>query len=179
MESSLRLQKSMQLKWGKALDLNYNLDTVSVWARKLQLNKQGISAPDYLGHSQMYWEDQVPEDFWNYLNNVIPLLSMYKEKGPRYCTLWEYQQTSKLIPHIDDFIQLFETSLVIPLIGRFKTSIVEPNSENIIDSIEYGPGQAFFLKSQEYWHMGEPLDDYRLAILCFIKKDTDLESYMI
>ena len=98
MESSLRLQKSMQLKWGKALDLNYNLDTVSVWARKLQLNKQGISAPDYLGHSQMYWEDQVPEDFWNYLNNVIPLLSMYKEKGFNLETLtnrhWKNAKTN-------------------------------------------------------------------------------------
>ena len=172
------IQDKKLVKWAKALDLNYNLDDMRVWARKLQLSKSGTVPPDYLGHDQIYWEDQIPEDFWNYLNSIIPLMSMYKEKGPRYCTLWEYQQSSKLIPHIDDFIQLFETSLVIPLIGGFRTSRVEPESENVLDSIEYGPGQAFFLKSQEYWHMGEPLDDYRLAILCFIKKGTDLESYI-
>tara|TARA_B110000459_G_scaffold199914_1_gene247410 strand:+ start:166 stop:693 length:528 start_codon:yes stop_codon:yes gene_type:complete len=172
------IQDKKLVKWAKALDLNYNLDDMRVWARKLQLSKSGTVIPDYLGHDQIYWEDQIPEDFWNYLNSIIPLMSMYKEKGPRYCTLWEYQQSSKLIPHIDDFIQLFETSLVIPLIGGFRTSRVEPESENVLDSIEYGPGQAFFLKSQEYWHMGEPLDDYRLAILCFIEKGTDLESYI-
>jgi len=73
---------------------------------------------------------------------------------------------------------LFETSLVIPLIGKFTTSIVEPETENKIDSITYGPGEAFFLKSTEYWHMGEPEDDYRLGILCFIEKGTDLEKYL-
>ena len=101
----------MQLKWGKALPLDYDLDEVRVWARKLQLSKPGIAAPDYLGHAQMYWEDQVPEKFWKYINCVIPLMSNYKGQGPRYCTLWEYQQSSKLIPHIDDFIQLFDDEL--------------------------------------------------------------------
>ena len=178
MESGMRLQEDMQLRWGKALPLDYNLDQVRVWARKLQLSNPGTTTPDYLGHDQMYWENHVPEDFWNYLNSIIPLLSDYKDKGPRYCTLWEYQQTSKLIPHIDDFIQLFETSLVVPLIGKFTTSIVQPETENKIDSITYGPGEAFFLKSTEYWHMGEPVDDYRLAILCFIEKGTDLDKYI-
>ena len=73
---------------------------------------------------------------------------------------------------------MFETSLVIPLIGKFTTSIVEPETENKIDSITYGPGEAFFLKSKEYWHMGEPVDDYRLAILCFIEKGTNLDKYI-
>jgi hypothetical protein len=174
----MRLQEDMQLRWGKALPLDYNLDAVRVWARKLQLSKPGTVIPDYLGHDQMYWEDQVPENFWEYLISIIPLMSDYKGQGPRYCTLWEYQQSSKLIPHIDDFIQLFETSLVIPLIGKFTTSIVEPETENKIDSITYGPGEAFFLKSKEYWHMGEPVDDYRLAILCFIEKGTNLDKYI-
>ena len=70
----MRLQEDMQLRWGKALPLDYNLDAVRVWARKLQLSKPGTVIPDYLGHDQMYWEDQVPENFWEYL--IVSLLNL-------------------------------------------------------------------------------------------------------
>lgn len=159
--------------------LDYNLDSIRVWARQVQLEKSWRKAPDYLGPGQFYWEDQVPENFWRYLNELIPLMSMYKGQGPRYCTLQEYQKAGKLVPHCDDFIELFETSLIIPLIGRFKTStLVGENDHTPIETMEYGPGDAFYLKSREYWHKGEPLDGYRLNLMCFIEKGTDLNKYL-
>ena len=159
--------------------LDYDLDSVRVWARKAQLKNSGSTSPDYLGPGQYFWEEQMPENLWNYLNSLIPLLSMYKESGPRYCTIQEYQQSGKLTPHCDDFIQLFETSLIIPLIGRFKTStLVGENDHTPIETMEYGPGDAYWLKSREYWHKGEPVDDYRLNLMCFIEKGTDLDKYL-
>ena len=77
----------MQLKWGKAFQLDYDLDRVRVWARKLQLQKNGTVAPDYLGNDQMYWEDQIPEDEVEVVDDGVPLdflLKIIQELPDRY-----------------------------------------------------------------------------------------------
>ena len=164
--------------WHRVFDLDISLDESLVWARKLQLSRPGTQVPGYLGADQMYWEDNLPKKTFDYLDSLIPLMGTYKGQGETWCTLWEYPSPAILPPHIDSMIKLFSTNLILPLIGKFRTSIVEPNTENKLDSVEYGPGQAFFLKSKEFWHMGEPVDDYRLCVLLFIKKEVNLDSYI-
>tara|TARA_B100001094_G_C18184686_1_gene802986 strand:+ start:808 stop:1341 length:534 start_codon:yes stop_codon:yes gene_type:complete len=172
----------LELTWGKSVKLNYDLDSVLVWARKCQLATKGEVVPDSLGVNQMCWEESAPDDFFTYLNNVFPLLDQFSQrhirKGPRYCNIWEYQPGSELVPHIDDRMEIYSTNLIVPIIGRFTTNIIEPdNHNNVIDSITYGPGECFLLNASKHWHKGKPVDEYRLAVMFYIKKEFDLDSY--
>ena len=67
----------MQLKWYKLIDVDYDIDEVLVWARKLQLSEQGTnisnnsSANGYLGDSQQYWTGEFPQKQFDYFNGCI------------------------------------------------------------------------------------------------------------
>jgi len=164
----------MKKKWGSSYSLDFNLDKALVWARKLQLSKLGRTDWE-LGQDQEYWEGQFPDDLWEYLNTIVPLIGNFKDRGPNYCTIQEYPSSKILPPHIDN-TEIYEATFLVPLIGRVTTSIVEPNTANKIDSITYGPGEGFWLRAGEYWHMVEPIDEYRLVVMFHIKKGTDLDS---
>lgn len=161
------------MTWGKSVELNYDLDSVLVWARKLQLSKPA-EKNWALSDDQTYWEGECPDNLWSYLNTIVPLDGDFRGKGPNYCTLQEYPSCKILSPHIDH-TEKYEATFLLPLIGRATTSIVEPNTANKIDSITYGPREVFWLKNGEYWHMVEPVDEYRLVIMFFITKGTDLD----
>jgi len=161
-------------QWGTSYKLDFNLDQALIWARKLQLSKP--AEKDWLlSNDQIYWEGKCPNNLWSYLNTIVPLDGDFRDKGPNYCTLQEYPSCKILSPHIDP-TELYEATFLLPLIGKATTSIVEPDTANKIDSITYGPGEGFWLKNGEYWHMVEPIDEYRLVVMFFIIKGTDLDS---
>lgn len=172
----------MQLKWHKLYKVDYDLDKILIWARLLQLNSQGnkvkpySSANGYMGHDQEYWLGEFPEEEFNYFNKFIPLDGTFKGTKTS-CTLWEYQAHTFLNPHIHKDEKEIGGVLIVPLIGKFKTSVYNENRE-IVDSIEYAPGNIFFLKGKEYLHGGEAVDGYRLNVMLYIKKDTNLGLYI-
>ena len=164
----------MKRDWGNIVNLDFNLDQVLVWARKIQLSKDPNS--DWtLSTDQIYWDGNCPDDLWAYLHTIVPLMRNFKTKGPNYVTLQEYPSSRILEPHID-LADVYEATFIVPLIGRARTSIVEPNTSNKIDSITYGPGEAIWLRNNKYWHMVEPIDEYRLNLMFYIVKGTDLDS---
>jgi hypothetical protein len=171
----------MQLKWYKLINVNYNIDEVLVWARKLQLSQEGTiisdqsSANGYLGEHQQYWTGEFPQAQFDYFNSIIPLDGTFKGIKTS-CTLWEYQKKSKLLPHIHKEEKEIGGLLIVPLIGKFKTSLYENNE--IVDSVEYSPGNIFFVKGKEFMHGGETVDDYRLNTVLYIHKDVDMDLYI-
>lgn len=182
METSLRLQKNMQIKWYSLLEVKYNIDKILVWARKLQLSSPGIPMADKsskntvnLGRDQYYWEGEFPKEEFDYFNSIIPLDGKFRGIETS-SSLWEYQSHTKLLPHIHETEVLIGGVLVVPLIGKFKTILFDGDNE--IDSIEYSPGNIFFLKGKEYLHGGEAVDGYRLAALLYIHKDVNLDVYL-
>ena len=168
----------MQLKWHKLYKVDYDLDKILIWARLLQLNSQGnkvkpySSANGYMGHDQEYWLGEFPEEEFNYFNKFIPLDGTFK--GTKIHTLGISTHTF-LNPIHKDEKEI--GGVLIALIGKFKTSVYNENRE-IVDSIEYAPGNIFFLKGKEYLHGGEAVDGYRLNVMLYIKKDTNLGLYI-
>ena len=168
----------MQLKWYKLIAVDYDIDEVLVWARKLQLSKPGTniinssSANGYLGDNQQYWTGEFPQKQFDYFNSIIPLDGTFKGIKTN-CNLWEYQSDSKLLPHIHTQEKEIGGLLIVPLIGKFKTSLFE--NDKIIDSIEYSPGNIFFVKGKKFLHGGETVDGYRLNVSLHIQKDVDLD----
>ncbi len=171
----------MQLKWYKLINVDYDIDEVLVWARKLQLSQSGISidsnssANGYLGEHQQYWTGEFPQTQFDYFNSIIPLDGTFKGIKTS-CTLWEYQKQSNLLPHIHKEENEIGGLLIVPLIGKFKTSLFE--NDKIIDSVEYSPGNIFFLKGKEFLHGGETIDDYRLNAVLYIHKNVDMDLYI-
>tara|TARA_B100001778_G_scaffold308166_1_gene288730 strand:- start:2539 stop:3057 length:519 start_codon:yes stop_codon:yes gene_type:complete len=171
----------MELKWYKLIDAKFNLDKVLIWARKLQLSSSGhamstdSSLNGDLGSDQRYWTGEFPQKEFDYINSLIPLDGKFKGIKTS-CSLWEYQTHTHLKPHIHENETDIEGLLIVPLIGRFKTSIFKDDVE--IDSVEYSPKTIFFLKGKEFVHGGEAIDGYRLCVNLYIKQGTDLDSYI-
>jgi len=169
------------MKWCKLIDVEYDIDKVLVWARKLQLGSKGnaitgeSSLNGYMGNDQYYWTGEFPQQEFNYFNSIIPLDGKFKGINTS-CTLWEYQSQTQLMPHIHEKEFDIGGLLIVPLIGKFRTNILQEDKE--IDSIEYSPGKLFFLKGKEFVHGGEAIDGYRLNAVLYIKKDIDLDSYI-
>jgi hypothetical protein len=169
--------------WHRIFDVDYNIDKVLVWARKLQLSKPGIPMQNKtslntvdLGEDQYYWEGEFPKQEFDIFNDIICLDGKFRGIETS-CSLWEYQSHTKLLPHIHDTEELIGGVLIVPLIGNFKTSIYQGDKE--IDSVEYSPGKLFFVKGKEFLHGGEAIDGYRLAALLYIKKGVNLDDYII
>lgn len=169
--------------WYRIFDVDYNIDRLLVWARKLQLSKPGTPMQNKtslntvdLGEDQYYWEGEFPKNEFNIFNSIIPLDGTFRGIETS-ASLWEYQSRTRLLPHIHNTEELIGGVLIVPLIGKFKTSIYEDNKE--VDSVEYSPGKLFFLKGKEYLHGGEAIDGYRLAALLYIHKDVNLDDYII
>lgn len=163
-------------RWYRLFDIDFDLDRALVWARKIQLSSPPVAADeDYFGLHQQYWTGEFPQDMFDYFNSIIPLDGSHD--GIKTSSfLWEYTQHTYLKPHVHTHEVNVASVLIVPLIGKFKTNLVE-NGE-VVDSITYGPGKAFFLKGQVFEHSGESVDGYRLAVLLYIKKGTDLDSYI-
>ena len=171
----------MAIKWYKLIDVEFDLDKVSVWARKLQLSSSGqamttdSSLNGDLGNDQHYWTGEFPQKQFDYINSIIPLDGKFKGIKTS-CSLWEYKTHTNLTPHIHTNETEIEGLLVVPLIGKFKTSIFKDDVE--IDSVIYSPNTIFFLKGKEFVHGGEAIDGYRLCVILYIKQGTDLDSYI-
>lgn len=161
--------------WYKLFDVEYDIDKLLVWARRLQLSKPSILASsEYFGKHQQYWASEFPQDMFDYFNQIIPLDGSHQGTNTS-SFLWEYTQHTYLTPHIHEHEENVASVLIIPLIGKFKTNLIL--NDKVADSVIYGPGKACFLKGQKYKHSGEAIDGYRLAALLYIKKGTDLDSY--
>jgi len=194
----------MKDTWYRKFNLEYNLDELLVWARKTMLSQSSSRVGERVSNTQIFWPGSIPEGFWNRCNKIAPLRNFYNDWGPRYGSVWEYPDYDILRTHIDDPGKGV-TSLIVPLIGRFKTdrykridelsvdvTAEELNryeaSQEVVDivskevdhepyeSIEYGPGSIFLLNNSKYFHGGEPIDGYRLCLQLYVCPDYELDK---
>jgi hypothetical protein len=153
---------------------------------------------------QVWWPGSAPENFWRRCEEIAPLRSYFNDFGPRFVSIWEYPEYDTLAPHIDDPGKGI-TSLIIPLIGRFRTDryksindlTIDVTAESLnrreatqeqyeqvgkeiatdpFDSHEYGPGKIFLLNNSVYFHGGEPIDNYRLCMQIYVSPEYDLNK---
>lgn len=91
--------------------------------------------------------------------------------------LWEYGKGDSLPPHTDVNISLSAT-IVVSLVGAFETRVHdEKNNDKIIGRVVYGPGDYIVLNNTVVRHSGEPLSDYRLALVVFVDPDHDMVDF--
>lgn len=194
----------MKQVWFREFDLNYPLDKLLVFARKIMLSGPSSPVGPRVSRTQVWWPSTAPLDFWQRCEKIAPLRSYFGDFGPRFASIWEYPEYDVLSPHIDDPGK-GATSLIIPLIGRFRTDryksihdlTVNVSAESLnrreateeqfnqvskeidtepYESHEYGPGKIFLLNNSVYFHGGEPLDDYRLCMQVYVSPDYDLDK---
>jgi hypothetical protein len=168
------------MKWYKIIPLKMPLDDLLVWARLTQLNTPCYKTTASTGNNQVTWLNNAPRELWFEANEIFPCLDYWgsesstiaQEHGPRVCSVWEYHTGAELSPHIDNISGVGGypgvTSMIIPLIGGFTTSIYTDHTcTEIADSVTYYPGNIFVMRNWEMYHSGKPLSGYRLCLHIF------------
>ena len=131
----------MELKWYKLIDVDFNLDKLLVWARKLQSSSSGneiktdSSLNGDLGSDQRYWAGEFPQKEFDYINSLIPLDGQFKGIQTS-CSLWEYQTHTHLKPHIHEggWLSGVIYLKVVPTLGNNEGSIEFALNSNDITS---------------------------------------------
>ena len=171
----------MQLNWCKQITINCDLNHLLVFAKKQMLNYDwvGNSMYELIDKNSKYWQWNVSDIDNNHIQEMITDISdRYKiplRFKDSYLSIWEFGEGDKLPPHTDpDMSQ--SASVVISLIGRFHLRLHDDN-DNILDSIQYGPGQGIILNNTMHRHSGECLDGYRLSLLLSIDPSFPIQEW--
>ena len=168
--------------WCKKISTSADLNKLQVFARKRMLTSEWVGNNTYplIAKNSRYWQwsiDKITDD------TIQAMITEIQEQhniplrfDGSYLSLWEYGEGDSLSPHIDPDISQ-SASVVIALIGRFEVRLNDNDTEEILDRIQYSPGEGIILNNTKFKHSGECLDGYRLCLLLSVDKNYNGEFF--
>lgn len=169
--------------WYKKFNLEQSIEGLIDFSRNQMETFPCYTKKDHslLGEHSRYWDWPTREikDA-----NIKQLLKSLEQKHqlpvdtPKtLISLWEYGSGDVLPAHVDLNISL-SAAIVVSLMGRFETRKHElQNNDAIVDRVTYGPGEYIILNNTVVRHSGQPLDDYRLALVVFVDPSHDMTYF--
>ena len=152
--------------WIVSFPLNIDIHELLVWARRVQCSSQGTVSNSAEHKTGLWWFAETHPLLKKRLEEIVPL-------NPEWpSSIWEWQDGSPLLKHSDGLGR--GASLVVVLIGQFEIFSHCRETDRIVDSYIYGPGQNVALKNgHKRPHSGRCLQGYLLAVCTYATIEND------
>lgn len=170
--------------WCKKITVNCDFNKLLVFARKRMLAYDWVGNSTYqlIDKNSKYWQWNIADIDDNNVQTMIADIELrygvHIKFENSYLSIWEFGEGDTLPPHTDPDISQ-SASVVLCLIGRFEVRLHNEQTDEILDAIEYGPGEGIILNNTVYRHSGECLDGYRLSLLLSIDPKFDIQNWFL
>ena len=173
--------------WCKRITVPAPLNQLLVWARKRMLTTDYQTKSDYevLGENTKYWDYYISDLDNDKYKVILDLVKIIEDTyglpltyNGSYVSIWEYGEGDTLPPHKDPDISQV-ASVVFGLIGGFEVRLNHEETDEVLEAIQYQPGEGIILNNTIYKHSGECLDGYRLALLFSVNPEFDYKGWFI